>query len=762
MPSFSLLARLLLVLLAAGFVARAEPIQPLLSAAAVAHLQAQLRQPLPDTSRATLLLRLADNLLAQRDEADTPLDGAATYSQQAQALSEQTGFVAGRIGSLYALGRLHSLTAPDTLGRPLLRQGIALSQQHGRRALEALGWYYLAGSYPGIAQAMPRKLSYYRRAQVLYHALGARLEDAHLLKTIADTHLLQGNSAQAIQELQRVLALYRAAGHHELHYTYDLLLAANRQAGNYKEALRYGLAMLASAQATHDTVAIGGFYARVAALYSELHQTAPALAYYQRALHNYQITNNKLFVVHAAGDITRLLIAQHQPQQALAFFTRTTAHAAASNPAAYARYMAECYMALGRYPLAERYFKRAVQLVEAEHDNDMQKMYAYQAMGDFYVLTKHYDKARWYLQQSLGRYQRTGFLLGVAKLHLLLFKVDSAQGKLMAAIGHYQRYKLLNDSMFNVNKAKQLANLEIQYDTRKKEQNIALLTKQTLLQQASLRQREWQRNALLGGAILLILLLGLGYNRYRLKQRAARLLEAQQQEINGKNASLELLVGEKQDLLEEKDWMLKEIHHRVKNNLQVISSLLNTQADYLRDPAALAALRESQNRVQAMALVHQKLYQSESVALVNMPEYIQEITERLLESFDCLDTVRERLDIAPLELDVVLATPLGLIINEAVTNALKHAFPQHRAGTLTIGLHALGAQRYELLIADDGVGLPPAFDLGHSHSLGLTMVKGLSKQIDGVLHIGQGETGVQLTLQFEVARKQVRAEGVFA
>jgi two-component sensor histidine kinase len=757
------------VLLAAAFASQAEPIRPLLRPAAVAHLQAQLRQPLPDTSRATVLLQLADNLLAQHEEIDTSLDGVAAYGQQAQALSEQAGFVVGRIGSLYTLGRLHELTTTDTLGRPLLRRGIALSQQHGRQALEGLGWFYLAGSYPGIARYMPLRLSYYRRAQALYHDLGARLEDAYLLKSIADTHLLQGNSGLAIQELQRVLALYRAAGHPELHYTYDLLLAANRQAGNYKEALRYGLAMLASAQATHDTVAIGGFYARVAALYSELHLTAPALVYYQRSLHNYQVTNNPLFIVHTAGDIARLLIAQRQPQEALAFFTRTTAHTAAGHSAIYARHLAECYVALRRYALAERYLKQAVQLVEADHDNDMQKMYAYQAMGDFYVLTKRYDQARWYLQQSLGRYQRTGFLLGIAKLHLLLFKVDSAQSRLVAAIGHYQRYKQLNDSIFNTDKAKQLANLELQYDTRKKEQNIALLTKQTLLQQASLRQREWQRNALLGGAVLLVLLLGLGYNRYRLKQRSNLLLEAQQREINRKNASLELLVGEKQglleekqELLEEKDWMLKEIHHRVKNNLQVISSLLNTQADYLRDPAALAALRESQNRVQAMALVHQKLYQSESVALVNMPEYIQEITERLLESFDCLDTVRERLDIAPLELDVVLATPLGLIINEAVTNALKHAFPQHRPGTLTIGLRPIEGQRYELLITDDGVGLPPSFDLTHSHSLGLTMVQGLSKQLNGVLHIGQGEAGVQLTLQFEVAHKQVRAAGIFA
>ena len=772
-PSYPLVCRLLLGLLVAAFSSRAEPIHPLLSPAAVAQLRPQLRQQLPDSGRATVLLRLADDLIARHEELGTSLDGAAAYGQQALALSAPAGFQPGRIGSLYTLGRLRTLITADTLGRALLRQGIALSHQQGRRALEALGWYYLANSYPGIEQNRPLRLVLYSRARALFQQAGARLEEAYLLKTIADTHLLQGNSLQAIQDLLHVVALYRAAGHRELHYTYDLLLAANRQAGNYKEALRYGLAMLESAQATHDTVSIGGFYARVAGLYNELHQDGPALAYYRKALKNARHYDYQGAVLNAGGNIARILITQHKPQQALAFFVRTTGHAAAADPATYARYMAECYVALRHYPMAERYFLQMVRLTETETDDDMRKMYTYQGVGEFYLLTRQYDKARWYLQQSLQRYRHTGFLLGVARLHLLLFKADSAQGRFPAAITHYQRYKLLTDSMFNEAKTKQLAGLEIQYDTRKKEQNIALLTRQALVQQGRIRQREWQRNALLAGAGLLALLLGLGYNRYRLKQRSNQLLQAQQREINQKNASLELLVGEKQelldekqnlleekgDLLNEKDWMLKEIHHRVKNNLQIISSLLNTQADFLHDPAALGALRESQNRVQAMALVHQKLYQSDSVALVNMQEYIQEITEHLLESFDCHGTVREHLHVAPVQLDVALATPLGLIINEGITNALKHAFPQRRPGTLTIGLQPLGTHRYELLIADDGVGLPPGFDLHQSHSLGLTMLEGLSKQINGVLHITQA-AGVRLTLQFEAARKPVRAEAL--
>jgi two-component sensor histidine kinase len=370
-----------------------------------------------------------------------------------------------------------------------------------------------------------------------------------------------------------------------------------------------------------------------------------------------------------------------------------------------------------------------------------EKTSIYLTLGKFYLLTKRYDKARHYLQQSLDLERNNSPLLRGAELHLLLFEVDSAQGRFPAAIAHYQRYKLLTDSVFNERKNKQLASLEIQYDTRKKEQNIALLTKQTQVQQASIREREFQRNALVIGALLLAGLLGLGYNRYRLKQRSNQLLEAKQAEINQQNISL-------QHLLTEKDWMLKEIHHRVKNNLEVISSLLETQSDYLHEPAALVALREGQNRVHAMALIHQKLYQSDSLSVVNMAAYIREIAEHLLESFDCQDTVQMHLHLALIELEITLATPLGLIINEALTNALKYACPRPQPGNITIELVEIGFQHFRLVIEDDGAGFPPDFDTEDSGTMGLTIMRGLSGQIDGKLHITQ-TPGVRVSLEFE-------------
>ncbi|MVN76021.1 tetratricopeptide repeat protein [Hymenobacter sp. HMF4947] len=769
--SFLVGRRLLLLLVLLSFVSRAEPIYPLLSPAAVSRLRAQLRHSRPDTNQLKLRLQLTADLLARYEELGIGPDSIVAFAEQAGAASERLHFAVGRIGSFYILGRVQCDIAGDTSGTAAVRQGISLSQRQGRRHLEALGWYYLGNCYPQAELNRSAKLVYYQRAKSLFHQLGARVEEAYLLKCLADVHLLQGHSMQAAQELRQVAAWYRAAGHRELHYTYDLLEAAYQQAGNYKEALRYALAAIESAQATHDTLVIGGFYAKVGGIYHDLHQEAPALTYYHKALASYRQAHVAGSVIQIAGAIARILIAQHKPQQALAFFTQNAQPGGARNQVSYLRYLADCYVAVGRNHQAEACFLRALSLIKSKADNNFNQVAIHRELGSFYLRTQRYDQARWYLQQALQFNQRKGALPSLARLHLLMFRVDSAQARFPAAIAHYQRYKLLTDSMFNEVKNKQLLDLEIQYDTRKKEQNIALLTKQNLVQQARIRQREWQRNTLLAGAALLALLLGLGYNRYRLKQRSAHLLEAKQQEINLKNDWLEQLVSDKQGLLEEKedlldekeellqekDWMLKEIHHRVKNNLQIISSLLNTQAEYLRDPAALAALRESQNRVQAMALVHQKLYQSDSVARVNMPEYIREITEHLLDSFDCADSVRAQVAVAPIELDVALATPLGLIINEAVTNALKHAFPQRRPGTLSIRLQPRGAHHYELLIADDGVGLPPGFDLRHSQSLGLTMVTGLSKQLDGLLHITQ-DHGVRLTLQFEATRKAVRAE----
>jgi two-component sensor histidine kinase len=201
-------------------------------------------------------------------------------------------------------------------------------------------------------------------------------------------------------------------------------------------------------------------------------------------------------------------------------------------------------------------------------------------------------------------------------------------------------------------------------------------------------------------------------------------------------------------LLCQQERLLKEIHHRVKNNLQVVMSLLNSQADSLKDKAALSAIQESQHRVQAMALIHQKLYQSQGVARINMQEYIEEVVAYLHESY-CLDQlVRFQLEVEPIELDVTQAVPLGLIINEVITNAFKYAFPDGRPGTVCLLLQRLEEATYQLTIADDGIGLPANYDPSQSHSLGMTLLHGFSGQLSGELTI-TSSPGLTINLVFE-------------
>ena len=203
--------------------------------------------------------------------------------------------------------------------------------------------------------------------------------------------------------------------------------------------------------------------------------------------------------------------------------------------------------------------------------------------------------------------------------------------------------------------------------------------------------------------------------------------------------------------------MLREIHHRVKNNLQVIGSLLHTQGDYSADPATQAALEQSQYRVQAMALLHQHLYQADRVGWVPLPTYVQELAAHLLDAFDAMARVHLHLELAPLALPVATATPLGLVLNELLINSMKHAFGPGQPGTLTLTGQLLTPSTYLLSVADDGRGLPPDFDPSHAHTLGLTLVTGLSRQLDGEFALlpNPAGRGTVARLRFVVASPAV-------
>jgi PAS domain S-box-containing protein len=182
--------------------------------------------------------------------------------------------------------------------------------------------------------------------------------------------------------------------------------------------------------------------------------------------------------------------------------------------------------------------------------------------------------------------------------------------------------------------------------------------------------------------------------------------------------------------LKEKEVLLKEIHHRVKNNLQVISSLLNLQAQHLPDKEARKLFAESQARVQSIALVHETLYQAKNLSRVNFADYVRALTEGLFRTHNASARgIRSVVDIAGIEVPVDIAIPCGLIVSELVTNALKYAFPGARAGSITIRLASLPEGQLELLVSDDGIGLPANLDPRKTKSLGLDLVFTFAEQL---------------------------------
>jgi PAS domain S-box-containing protein len=205
--------------------------------------------------------------------------------------------------------------------------------------------------------------------------------------------------------------------------------------------------------------------------------------------------------------------------------------------------------------------------------------------------------------------------------------------------------------------------------------------------------------------------------------------------------------------LREKEVLLRELHHRVKNNLQVISSLLNLQSHKVGDAAVIEALRESRNRIRSMALVHEKLHHSESLARIDMRAYVGGVVADLFDSYGA-DARRIRLVIEaePTELSVDVALPCGLLINELVSNALKHAFSEGRCGTIRIGLGRDEDGRYRLRVADDGVGLPDGLDFRASPGLGLQLVVALTEQLGGTIEV-RAEAGTTVEIDFAASRQ---------
>jgi two-component sensor histidine kinase len=255
-----------------------------------------------------------------------------------------------------------------------------------------------------------------------------------------------------------------------------------------------------------------------------------------------------------------------------------------------------------------------------------------------------------------------------------------------------------------------------------------------------------------------------GANDYVMKNNIIRLLpaierglyetELLQEKKNSENA-LRTSLQEKEQLLRDRELLLKEIHHRVKNNLQIVASLLKLQANSTKDETVRNMLNVSQNRVKSMSLIHEKLYQSQNLSGINFGDYLKNITEHLLNVYGmrngevCIDV--QALDVS-LEIDT--AIPCGLIINEIISNSLKYAFPDGRKGKISVNI-SLADDTLTLIVSDNGIGMPEHIDFNKTNTLGLQLVNTLVRQLEGTVEI-QRNPGTTFTIRFTKPKEKVR------
>jgi two-component system, sensor histidine kinase PdtaS len=318
-----------------------------------------------------------------------------------------------------------------------------------------------------------------------------------------------------------------------------------------------------------------------------------------------------------------------------------------------------------------------------------------------------------------------------------------------------QKYLEASEALINYHKKRSIVDEEIikghsqelavKYETGKKEEQIKSLNLKTEIQEQEQALSQMQRNWAFIIVGLLAIMLYLYYNRYRLKKRTSDALAI-------KNAEIEKQKEIIQFSLTEKETLLREIHHRVKNNLQIISSLLNIQSENIQDKNVLSSIQEGQSRVQAMSLIHQNLYQSDHLNNVDIQNYVMQLVVYLSEMFAGQSTnIAVNVDAPDINFDIDTAIPLGLIINELVSNAYKYAFEKHASGKINISLKAKNDNDYELEVRDDGKGLPSETDPERCSSLGLKLVKILSRQLRGTFSF-KSDKGAVFLVQFKDLR----------
>lgn len=577
---------------------------------------------------------------------------------------------------------------------PYAKKAVALATDLNQNEILAESQFLLGKTY-SLTSQLDSALIYLNKAQNIYSGLNQEVEQADVLLEIAKIKINQNELKQAMEQYIEAEKIFQEA---------------DNQAGVAR--VQNGVADV--------------FYAE--------QDWNKSIEYCKKAIAIQEQLNVPTEMAQSYVNLVYPLMIHEQLDLALEAANKAISlhHKAGSAPIE----TASAYNARGNvYKYMERYddaitdYKENLRIGQ-ETKMERAVMISYANLGHVYTLKEDFTTAIPHLMQAIQKMKERNETRNLQENYMHLTNSYAAIGNYEKALEFAWKFadeiELNYQNIVDLMKNEQVTKFEIGHQAA-----VIKLQEEQIQQQ---RNIQWLTYGILS---LLAAILFLLWRNYRIKQKTNQILHVTNDKLAKKN--------------EENELLLKEIHHRVKNNLQVISSLLSLQSADIVDATALDAVKESQNRVRSMALIHQKLYQRERLAAVEMKNYFEELGETILDSFgEYNDRIQINYPMEALELDVDTAIPIGLIVNELMTNALKYGFPNQQQGQIDISLTKNETtQQLYLTIADNGVGMTTIEEatMKSSGGFGMRLVNLLTKQLKGTL-VTRPEKGTVVEIGF--------------
>jgi two-component sensor histidine kinase len=506
--------------------------------------------------------------------------------------------------------------------------------------------------------------------------------------------------------------------------TYFKMAWVHRKNGELDQALQRDLNGLKLMETIDDKAGICDAMTRISEDLTVQNRLNEALEYAEKAIaiaEKNNLTSEKFYVNFNAGNVA---MSSLKFQESFNYYDRALTIAKEQNLGLptlsdITNSRGNAYKRLGKYELALKDYQKCLEYAKASnYENAINAVSA--NLGEVNLLLGNYEEALAYQLETVRIQESNNDSSNLVENYHHLSTIYSKLGDYKAALSYKQKAYNLRDSIASIESDAKMSELLTKYETTKKEETIASqgtkITQQKLIQQL-----------FIGLAFLLLILLILGYISFRSRAKKNKLLGI-------KNAENELL--------------LKEIHHRVKNNLEIVSGLLALQSSQIKDQSTKDAMQESQNRVNSIGIVHQKLYQGTNLGAIEMKDYVLNLSESILDSFGAEEKVTLELAMENLDLDIDTAVPLGLIINELITNTIKYAFPNNQKGKLIIKLEKQQNNMLHLVVSDNGVGKS---GITHGTGFGGQLIKLLTQQLNGTM-IEESQNGTTVIFDFKLKK----------